>query len=377
MDNYIIKDGKKLKKGFTTGSCATACATACLTALLSQEKVEKTEILLPSGEKVTFTIERITFDENDKNSAECTIIKDAGDDPDVTHGAEICGKVMLTKEKGILIDGGIGVGRVTCEGLKQKIGEAAINPVPKQMIANNIKLTAEKFGYTGGVNVIIFVPNGEEIAKNTFNERLGIIGGISILGTTGIVEPMSNKAIIDTTKLTIDKIASVQRDFILLVFGNYGEDFCKNKLHFSLNNSVQISNFVGEALDYVKYKGFKKILLVGHTGKIVKLAGGIMDTHSKIADCRMEIISAHTALNGGSPDTIKKIMSSLTTDKAFEIIENENYFCNVLTSIEKKITFSVNYRLKNEVEFAFYAFGAKENFTFYSDNYKEIEKYFI
>ncbi len=373
LNEYIVKNGKKLKTGYTTGSCATAAATVAFEALLSQKTISKAKIKLPSGEEVTFAVDMLTFDDD---SANCTIVKDAGDDPDVTHGAKICALVSLSEDEGYKIDGGVGVGRVTSEGLKQNIGEAAINPVPLSMIKKNMVLIAKKFDYKGGARVIISVPDGEEIAKNTFNARLGIIGGISILGTTGIVEPMSEKAIVDTVKLTIDKIAKTQNECILLVFGNYGEEHCKNNLDLSLDNCVQISNFVGESLDYIKFKGFKKVLLVGHTGKIIKLAGSIMDTHSKAADCRMEIIAAHAALQGASRETIQGIMSALTTDKAFEIIQSEIYFRDVLSSISKKISFHVNYRVKNDVEFAFYAFSSEDKFSFSSDNYNIIEKYF-
>ncbi len=373
MDSFVVKNGKELKSGYTTGSCATAAAVCALHAILTKKPVQKASITLPSNEIACLPISEINFSEN---SANCIVIKDAGDDPDVTHGAKICADVTLTSNSEIIIDGGAGVGRVTCEGLKQKIGEAAINPIPMKMIRENITALMKKHGYSGGVKIIISVEQGEEIAKNTFNERLGIIGGISILGTTGIVEPMSEKAIIDTIKLTIDKIACTQNDYILLVFGNYGEEFCKNKLNLDIKNSVQISNFVGEALDYVKYKNFKNILLVGHTGKIIKLAGGIMDTHSKTADCRMEILSAHSALNGADKKTVSDIMTALTTDKAFEIICGEDYYSNALSSLSQKISFYVNYRLKNEVNFAFFAFGTEDKFNFFSENYKDMIKLF-
>ncbi len=371
MVNFVLKKGKKIKNGYTTGSFATAATCAALFAIFTKSKVSNVELTLPSGEFVKLPIENIDFS---NRKAIATAIKDAGDDPDVTHGASICAEVSLTDDKKIVIDGGIGVGRVTTEGLKQKIGEAAINPVPMKMIESNIMRICDDFEYKGGVKVLISVPRGEEIAKNTFNPRLGIKGGISILGTTGIVEPMSEKAIIDTIKLSIDKISAKQKDNILIVFGNYGEEYAKNELKLHTENTVQISNFVGESLDYIKYKGFKNILLVGHTGKIVKLAGAIMDTHSKCADCRMEIISAHSALHGAKKDTIFEIMSSITTDKAFEIISNKDYFGEVLTSISEKISFSVNYRLKNEVNFAFYAFGTDEKYNFHSQNYHEFKK---
>ncbi len=371
MENYVVKDGAKLKKGYTTGTCATAAATSAVYALLTAEKISMVKVLLPSGEEIQIPIEEISLE---NSIANCTIIKDAGDDPDVTHGAKICASVQLIETPEIIIDGGVGVGRVTSEGLKQKIGEAAINPVPLKMIKENVKRLTEKLGYKAGVKIIISVPDGEEIAKRTFNPRLGIVGGISILGTSGIVEPMSEKAIVDTTKLTVDKIAFKQTDEIILVFGNYGEKYCENVLGLDIKKSVQISNFVGESLDYITYKGFKKILLVGHTGKIIKLAGAIMDTHSKMADCRMEIISAHSALAGASKETITEIMNSLTTDKAFEIISKKPYYNEILKSLADKISFHVDYRLKGKTNFAFFAFGTEEKYNFKSNNYDDFYK---
>lgn len=341
-NNIIVKNGKELRLGYTTGSCATAAATAATEMLITGKAVSSVAIELPNGSRVAFTIGDINIE---KSQVTCSVIKDAGDDPDVTDGMKIVATVCFC-ESGIEILGGVGIGVVTCKGLPCAVGEAAINPVPKSMILKNVTLVTEKYNLQGGIKVTISAPNGEEIAKKTFNARLGIIGGISILGTTGIVEPMSEKALIDTIKLLIDKQAIINNDKILVSPGNYGKDYCKNILHIDLESSLKCSNFIGETLDYLVYKGFKKLLLIGHVGKLVKIAGGIMNTHSSVADCRMEIISAHAALFGASQKIVHELMGCLTTTIAIQILERESLSVQVFESIVEKVKFHIDYRVK-------------------------------
>lgn len=342
----IVKNNKVLRCGFTTGSCATAVATAATKMLLTGRPLSAVNILLPSGEKVLFMVEDIVIDQD---RVSCSVTKDAGDDPDVTDGIKIFAESSVG-EREIRILVGTGIGIVTSKGLPCNVGEPAINPVPKSMIIKNVSRICEEFQYKNGINIKLSVPKGEEIAKKTFNPRLGIIGGISILGTSGIVEPMSERAIIDTIKTLIDKHKYIEGDKVLISPGNYGRDYCKKVLEIDINRGIKFSNFVGETLDYLVYKDYKKVLLVGHIGKLIKLAGGVMNTHSSVADCRMEILAAHCGLMGANKDFIQDIMECSTTDEAIEIL-NESDICEkVMESIIEKIMFHIQYRVKDHLQ---------------------------
>ena len=268
-----MKSNRFLKKGYTTGSCAAAAAKAAVMTVLNDEIVITTQITLPKGESISIDI---TDTQIDGDSVTCTVKKYSGDDPDITNGILVCATVRKNSG-GIKIDGGVGVGRVTRNGLDQPVGNAAINSVPRQMIRNSINEICGD--YDGGFDVIISVPNGEEIAKKTFNSRLGIEGGISILGTSGIVEPMSEKALLDTIFLELNTRKSAGDSIAVLVPGNYGEDFAKN---FWYKNTVQCSNYIGDAIDYASDLGFSDILIISHMGKLVKLGSGIMNTIQNI-----------------------------------------------------------------------------------------------
>ncbi len=376
MEKYTIKNGKKLKYGFTTGSCATAAATAAAEMLLSGSKTTETVILLPSGERASFEIRNIDIG---KSYVECSVTKDGGDDPDATHGAEIFARVEATtpvnpaaanathaaasaeQTPQITLCGGEGVGIVTAKGLQCQVGQPAINPVPRKMIIENISRICQRFQYTEALKVTISVPGGAEIAEKTYNPRLGIKGGISILGTTGIVDPMSEKALVDTIKAVIDKQHAENPQRILIAPGNYGRDFCREYLHLDIEQAVPVSNYIGEALDYVKYKGFSEILLVGHTGKLIKLAAGIMNTHSSYADGRMEVIGLHSALCGADRDKVKGITECITTDEAFDLLKDEPYYEAVKASILNKVLYHLNFRLKNEAQIEVVMFTGDRN----------------
>jgi len=364
MNNYIIKAGKKLRKGFTTGSCAAAAAKACAIMLFEKKEVPEVHLTLPGGEEIIFKLEDIVFNEA---AASCCIVKDAGDDPDVTNGIRIYAKVEKAKA-GISIDGGIGVGRVTCAGLSCKIGEAAINPGPKKMILNAVEEVASLYKYEGGFYVEIFVPQGLEIAKKTFNERLGIVGGISILGTTGIVEPMSEAALIDTIKLEMSTRKQNGQNVLFISPGNYGVDYAREHLSIDVDSAVKISNYIGETLDHAVYMGFGKILFVGHIGKLVKVAAGVMNTHSKIADCRNEIFAAHSALAGAGKETVENIMNAKTTDEIHSILIQHNIYKMVYQSILKKIMFHLNYRVMNKIKIEVLVFSNENGVLMQTDN---------
>jgi cobalt-precorrin-5B (C1)-methyltransferase len=372
-DKYIVKSGKAMRFGYTTGSCATAAATAAAQMLLDECEVNSVCITLPNGEKVEFIIEDICikFD-----SVTCCVTKDAGDDPDVTDGIKIYVQATFC-DIGINILGGVGIGVVTTKGLQCDVGEPAINPVPKKMITQNVSNVFEMFHYKKGMNIKLFVPNGEEIAKKTFNARLSIIGGISILGTTGIVEPMSEKALVDTIKVLIDKQYEIDKAKILISPGNYGREYCKNNLNIDIDKGVKYSNFIGETLDYLVYKGFSKVLIVGHIGKLVKLAGGIMNTHSSVADCRMEIIAVHCGLAGANLELIQNIMHCVTTDEAILLLE-QNGFCEVvMKSIMEKIKFRINYRVHDKLQAEIIIFSNSNKIIAKSENAFEFAKMFV
>ena len=231
LEKYVSKGSKKLRCGFTTGTCAAAASAGAARMLLSGKVIENITVITPSGNSVTVGLTDIKK-ENDYVS--CAVQKDSGDDPDVTDKILVYSTVSYEKS-GITVDGGEGVGRVTKKGLKQQIGEAAINPVPRKMIEEQLKTAASDYSYDGGLKAVISVPMGIQIAKKTFNPRLGIEGGISILGTTGIVEPMSEQALIDTISVELDVRKAQNEEFIIVTPGNYGQDFLRDNLGIAVD----------------------------------------------------------------------------------------------------------------------------------------------
>ena len=294
MEQYIEKEGKRLRLGYTTGSCAAAAAKAAAWMLLTSSRKETITLDTPKGIRLNLDVKEIQIGEN---SVSCAIEKDSGDDPDVTKGTHIFAKVSRVDSPGVTIDGGFGIGRITKRGLDQPVGNAAINSVPRQMIRENVEEVMGLTDYSGGLSVVIYAPEGETLAKKTFNPRLGIVGGISILGTTGIVEPMSEKALVDTIRVELKQRKANGAEYVLLTPGNYGSDFIHKELGLDMKLAVQVSNFIGDALDICRELNFKGALLIGHVGKLVKIAGGMMNTHSKYGDCRMEILAAY-AISG-------------------------------------------------------------------------------
>lgn len=253
-------------------------------------------------------------------------------------------EVSKTEGKQITLDGGVGVGRITRKGLEQDIGDAAINKVPRAMIREAVEKEKERGGYTGGLSVIISIPDGAELAKKTFNPRLGIEGGLSVLGTTGIVEPMSEKALTDTIFLEMKMLRENGNEYCYLVPGNYGSDFLKEALGYDGNLAVKCSNYIGESIDHAVRLGMKGILLIGHVGKLIKVAAGVMNTHSRQADCRMEVFASHAAMAGADSETVKKIMESITTAEMTELLEKEQLLGQVMDSVMKRIAFYLKHR---------------------------------
>lgn len=339
-------NGKRLREGYTTGTCAAIAAKAAAKMLFKNEEILSESITTPRGDIVATDI--FNIDKGD-DFVSCAVKKDAGDDPDVTNGIMVYAKVQLNNSGIISIDGGVGVGRVTKPGLYQKIGEAAINPVPKRMIEKEVREILDINGSNGGADVVIYIPQGVEIAKKTFNPRLGIEGGISVLGTSGIVEPMSEKALVESIQVEMKVLKATGNDYIIITPGNYGEDFIKNTLGIELSNAVKCSNYIGEAIDMAVDLGFKGILLVGHVGKLVKLAAGIMNTHSHQADARMEIFGVHSAMCGADADTVKKIMASISTDQAIKILKEYGCFDDTMCSIMKRVEFHIEQRCGSDI----------------------------
>ena len=340
---YYHRSGTKmLRYGYTTGTCAALAAAAATRALLSRDEPVTETLMTSKGIPVSVSIEVWGRDETGTWASVC---KDAGDDSDVTDGMEIRAHVS-TRAGDITIDGGEGVGRVTKPGLDQPVGNAAINSGPRAMIRAAVEAVCRELDYTGGIEVIISVPEGEEAAAKTFNPKLGIEGGISILGTTGIVEPMSEQALIDTIEIEL-KQTSLESDRLIMTPGNYGEDFIEDRGLDQMGVPVQkFSNFLGETLDIMANLGFREVLLVAHVGKLSKVAAGIMNTHSKYADGRNEIFCAHGAINGASPEVCRKLMDAATTDACIEILDEAGIREKVLESILQAVQQKLEHRVK-------------------------------
>ena len=350
-DYFIIQDGKKLHYGYTTGSCAAAATKAAALMLFEQKALETVSLMTPRGILLTLDVEDISIE---KNWVSCAIRKNGGDDPDVTHGILIYAKVELKQEKEVRLKGGPGVGLVTKKGLEQAVGEAAINKVPRQMIRENLLEVCKTYSYEGGVEVTIYVPQGEEIAKKTFNPRLGIEGGISILGTSGIVVPMSEEALLKSIEIEMAMRIEEGDRYLLISPGNYGESYIKDFMDVDFSKTIKCSNFIGKTIDMAVNMGVKGILFISHIGKFVKVSGGIMDTHSKSADCRAELLAAHAIRCGADIETARKLLTSITTDEALDIMakaDKSGYFLKrTMEEMMERIDFYLHNRCKGEID---------------------------
>ena len=369
MEEFIEKDGKKLRFGYTTGSCAAAAAKAAAWMLLTGQKKETISLTTPKGVTLTLAVEDISMG---SDRVSCAIRKDSGDDPDVTNGALVFAEVTAKEVPGIAIDGGPGVGRVTKKGLDQPVGNAAINSVPRQMIRENLEEILTLTDQNCGLNVVISVPEGEKLAKQTFNPRLGIEGGISILGTTGIVEPMSEKALVDTIRVELKQRRANGDDYVLLTPGNYGCDFIRAGLSLNAEQAVQSSNFIGQTLDICRELGFRGALLVGHIGKLVKIGGGMMNTHSKYGDCRMEILAAHAGIAGLSPEKIGELLQCVACDDALRILLDAGCFEKTMTGLTERILFHLRHRAGEDMEVGTILFSKEYGLLAKSDNAMEL-----
>lgn len=354
MEEYQFSQGKNLRCGYTTGSCATAAAKAAATMLLTGEPVATVRIDTPKG--IMLNLEPLEIEVQDQYVS-CAIRKDSGDDPDDTNGILVFAKVEKVAKPGVHIEGGVGVGRVTKPGLACAVGGPAINPTPRRMITTEVTSVMEEAGYTGGLLVTISIPEGVEIAKKTFNPRLGIVGGLSVLGTSGIVEPMSEKALIETMYVEMRAQKARGNKNLLVFFGNYGEDFTRDVMKLDLEGAVTCSNFVGELLDYAVFLGFETLLLIGHSGKLVKLAQGVMNTHSKYADCRTELFALEAMFHGVSIEVGQEIYHCLTTDEVTKILKREELFEPVMEKVTERIDFYMQHRVHGKIKTAAFMFS--------------------
>lgn len=318
-DNYVYYNGRKLRKGYTTGTTATAASVAAAKAILDQKAPAVVKVNAANGTPVQFDVQDCTFDHQ---KASVAIQKDGGDDQDATDGMLIYSTVTLRPDHTITLDGGEGIGRVTQDGLANKPGMPAINPTPYKLIQEGVR---DVIGPDRGADIIISAPEGERVAKLTYNPKLGIVGGISILGTSGIVTPMSEESWKHSISIEMNIHRKRGDTAIILTPGNYGEDFLKDDMHIPVTKQVQMSNFVGYVLKEVQRLGFTKVLIVGDLGKMIKVAGGIFSTHSKDADARAEIMVANLALMGAPLDLMKNVYGCLTTISMIKLINEAGY----------------------------------------------------
>lgn len=357
--HYKIIDNKKLRLGYTTGSCAAAAAKAAAQMLLGKEQVDYVELLTPKGIRLHLEVLDVHKGEE---YVSCAIEKDAGDDPDVTNGVWIYAKVRKNNwksEEKIRITGGTGVGLITKPGLEQPPGSYAINRVPRQMIRKELEILCEKYNNPQGLTVEISVPEGVKLAEKTFNPRLGIEGGISILGTTGIVEPMSEAALISSIRLELNQQVQTGRKSLVITPGNYGQEFLKQNFPFELEQAVKCSNFVGETIDMAVELGMENILFVSHIGKFIKVAGGIFQTHSRNADARMEILTANAVLAGAGQPLLSKVMQAVTTEEGIRLLEEAGYLEKTMEHIMERLEKHLDRRSYGKVNLAAIVFSSE------------------
>ena len=365
-----------MRHGFTTGSCAAAASKAAAYMLLTGHRKNQITIETPGGISYTAEIIDIHIGEH---CASCAVVKDGGDDPDVTTGMKIYSKVSLTEEADgkcavLHIDGGEGVGRVTRPGLDQPVGNAAINHVPRAMIAKEVSEVCALLDYRGGLDIVISVPGGEALAARTFNPRLGIVGGISILGTSGIVEPMSSQALLDTIRVELNQRRAEGYDSVAVTPGNYGRDYMKRRYGYDLDRSVKCSNFIGQTIDMAAELGFQRILPTGHIGKLIKVAGGIMNTHSREADARMELLAAFALRCQVPAECARRILDCLNTEEALALLQESGKLQEVMDYAMERICFYLDKRAGQRLEIACIMYSSEFGELARS---REAEKWFI
>ena len=375
MAEKRLVNQKLLRCGYTTGTCAAAASKAAVAMLFKQESMDSVAITTPNQTDLIIDVLNPQFNDN---VASCSIEKDGGDDPDITNGILVSSKVALLPDSSeIIIEGGKGVGKVTKGGLDQPVGMSAINSVPRKMIKDSLNELAMQFNYSGGFHVLISVPEGEEIAKKTFNPELGIVGGISILGTTGIVEPMSAKALADSIKVEISVIAAESNESILIFLGNFGKKFTEEDLNLSTKPGIMCSNFIDVALDSSVEFGFKNILLVGHIGKFVKLGIGMFNTHSHNGDGRIETLLSCALDAGANIEILKEIQKCVTTNAVLDILYENDLLDKTMEILNERIQHNIDRRVPDDINVGFICFantGEYSGVLFESENVDDIKR---
>ncbi len=396
MEEYVIKNQKKLRLGITTGTCSAAAAQAAAMQLLLGVESHAVTLRTPKGMTVSVPVYRL---ESDDRKASYKVIKDSGDDPDVTNGTDVCVTVEYAQQSAgvdidrrqdrscaftsesypyLTLDGGIGIGRVTKEGLEQAVGQAAINRVPRQMIFAAVADVCEKANVREPLEITVWMPEGEALAKRTFNPKLGIEGGLSVLGTSGILEPMSEQAIVATIETEIRQLYAVGEEKILVTPGNYGQAYASEYLGLDLTKSVKSSNYIGDTIDLAISYGMKDFLLVGNIGKLVKLAAGIFNTHSKVADGRGEIFAVHAAMAGADAKVVQEIYDCINTERMLDVVEREGLREVVMQSILAAIEKHVAGRVGDAMRFGVIVFSEKYGYLGQTrDAERELNKWYI
>ena len=369
---YSIKNNKKMRFGYTTGSCAAGAAKAAGRMLLLDESCRYTELMTPKGISLNLEILHMTRGET---WVSCAVQKDAGDDPDRTDGLEIYVKVEKRNAPGICIDGGEGVGRITKKGLEQPVGSAAINKVPRAMIEKALEEICDAAGYEGGLFVTVSVPDGAKTAAGTFNPRLGMEGGISILGTSGIVEPMSEAALVRSIEVEMRQKVETGAQYLLVTPGNYGAAYLKEHMELPFADSMKCSNYVGETLDMALDMGVKGILFVSHIGKFAKVAAGIMNTHSRCADARAEVLAGNALRAGISLEGAKEILDTVTTDEALGIIKREKLLTETMKEMTGRILYYLNHRVYGRMLLGAVLFSNEYGYLGETENVQELAQF--
>ncbi|HBF7093355.1 TPA: cobalt-precorrin-5B (C(1))-methyltransferase [Clostridioides difficile] len=408
MEEYVYIDGKKYRRGYTTGSCATGASKAAVYMLITKNRINTINIDTPKGIPLLLKVDNINISDT---FVECSIKKDGGDDIDATHTMDIYARAEIVakndKNKGYLtlkdidslstnseckselykfirVYGGTGIGVVTKKGLSVDVGKPAINPTPLKMINHEIrKLIGDNFesilGNDKVLKITIFAPQGETVAKKTFNPRLGIVGGISIIGTTGIVEPMSDEGWKKSLSIELQMKKEQGLDKIILVPGNHGEQFIREKLNLDIKYVVRVSNFIGYMIKEAQRMGYKKILMAGHIGKFIKVSAGIFNTHSKVADARSEILVANLALMGARYEFLNKINQCVTTEEAVELINNSEYreVYNILSNKCKERVKQYLNEDSDDIDVEVIIFSMDKSLLGKSDNTDDLVEVFI
>ena len=396
MEEYVIKNQKKLRLGITTGTCSAAAAQAAAMQLLLGVENHAVTLRTPKGMTVSVPVYLL---ESDSRKASYKVVKDSGDDPDVTNGTDVCVTVEYVKQRVreqtdgsqdrscaftsesfpyLTLDGGIGIGRVMKEGLEQAVGQAAINRVPRQMIFAAVADVCEKANVCEPLHITVWMPEGETLAKRTFNPKLGIEGGLSVLGTSGILEPMSEQAIVATIETEIRQLHAVGEEKVLVTPGNYGQAYASEYLGLDLAKSVKSSNYIGDTIDLATSYGLKELLMVGTTAQMLTPAAGIFKTPSTVADGRGEIFAVHAAMAGAEAKVVQEIYDCINTDRMLDVVEREGLREAVMQSILAAIEKHVAGRIGDTMRFGVIVFSEKYGYLGQtSDAERELNKWYI